>query len=141
PYFLPPDMLSGALQAAALRDIDVSIVLPLRNNLPYVGWASRHGLAPLLRRGVTVYFQPPPFAHTKLFIVDDDYALVGSPNIDPRSLRLNFELGVEIYDHTTVKHLAEHIRHTIDKSASYTLADLKSRHLLTRLRDSLCWMF
>src|SRR5699024_9418537 len=49
PYFLPAEMLEGALQAAALRDIEVSIVLPARNNLPYVGWAARHGLSGLLR--------------------------------------------------------------------------------------------
>lgn len=141
PYFLPPEILSGALQSAALRNIDVTIVLPQRNNLPYVGWASRHGLAPLLAHGVKVYYQPPPFAHTKLFAIDDDYALIGSANIDPRSLRLNFELGVEIYDTTTVGHLVEHIRHTIDNSAAYTLSDLKSRHLAGRVRDSICWMF
>lgn len=141
PYFLPAEILVGALQSAALRNIEVSIVLPERNNLPYVGWAARHGLSSLLARGVKIYYQPPPFAHTKLFVIDDDYALVGSPNIDPRSLRLNFELGIEIYDRTTVGHLAEHIQHTIDGSASYTLSNLESRSLLRRLRDSIFWMF
>lgn len=140
PYFLPAEMLDGALQAAALRNIKVSIVLPARNNLPYVGWAARHGLSGLLRRGVNVYYQPPPFAHTKLFVIDDDYAFIGSPNIDPRSLRLNFEFGVEIYDPVTISHLSEHIEHTIAKSRHYTRADLKSRNLLVRLRDSFFWM-
>ena len=52
PYFLPGPALVGALQAAALRGLDVSIVLPERNNLPFVAWASRHGLGDLLARGV-----------------------------------------------------------------------------------------
>lgn len=141
PYFLPAEMLIGALQSAALRGIEVSVVLPERNNLPYVGWAARHGLAALLARGVQVYYQPPPFAHTKLFVIDDDYALIGSPNIDPRSLRLNFEFAVEIYDRTTAGHLAGHILHTIDHSRRYTLSDLKSRRWPARLRDSFFWLF
>src|SRR5690606_19755538 len=98
PYFLPPRELTGILQAAALRGLDVTIILPARNNLPYIHRATRHMLWELLERGVRVYYQPPPFVHTKLLIIDDGYAMIGSANLDPRSLRLNFELNVEIYD-------------------------------------------
>lgn len=141
PYFLPTDRLVGVLQAAALRGLEVSIVLPARNNLPYVGWAARHGLPGLITRGVKIYYQPPPFAHTKLFVIDDDYALVGSANIDPRSLRLNFELGVEVYERASVGHLAEHIEHTIERSTACTLDELRARRLPERMRDSFFWLF
>src|SRR5699024_8871774 len=141
PYFLPSDRLVGVLQAAALRGIEVVIVLPARNNLPYVGWAAHHGLAELLKRGVKVFYQPPPFAHTKLFVVDDEYALVGSPNIDPRSLRLNFELAVEVYDRASAAQFAEHIRAAAAESTACSLADLEARSFLTRLRDSFFWLF
>ena len=141
PYFLPGPALIGALQAAALRGLDVSIVLPERNNLPFVAWAARHGLGELLARGVRIYHRPPPFAHTKLFVVDDDYALVGSPNLDPRSLRLNFELAVEIFDTAAVARLAEHLRDTRADSRRYTLADLRRRRWPARLRDSFFWLF
>ena len=98
PYFLPSRGLIGAMQSAALRGVAVDVILPLRNNLPFMDWATRNMLWELLERGIRVFYQPPPFAHSKLFVVDDQYGLIGSPNIDPRSLRLNFELAVEIYD-------------------------------------------
>ncbi|MES1944666.1 phospholipase D/transphosphatidylase [Salinisphaera sp. PC39] len=140
PYFLPSPELVGALQSAALRGLDVSIVLPAHNNLPYVHWASRHGLRDLLVRGVKVYYRPPPFAHTKLFVIDDAYAVLGSANIDPRSLRLNFELAVEVYDTALVPRLAEHIVDTLARSSRYTLADDRGRSLPVRLRDSMAWL-
>ncbi|WP_423822602.1 cardiolipin synthase [Salinisphaera sp. SPP-AMP-43] len=141
PYFLPGPALVGALQAAALRGIEVSIVLPEANNLPFVAWAARHDLGELLERGVNIYFQPRPFAHTKLFIVDDDYALIGSPNVDPRSLRLNFELAVELFDEATVGRLSEHVASLVERSRVYTHADLASRGWLARVRDSFFWLF
>lgn len=141
PYFLPGPALEGALQAAALRGLEVSIVLPGRNNLPFVAWAMRHGLADLLERGVKIYYRPPPFAHTKLFIIDDDYALIGSPNIDPRSLRLNFELAVEVYDRGAVGTLLRQVDDTIDRSVPITATELAARRWPARLRDSFFWLF
>jgi cardiolipin synthase len=140
PYFLPSRELVGALQSAALRGLDVAVVLPARNNLPYVQWASRHGLHDLLMRGVKVYYRPAPFAHTKLFVIDDAYAVIGSANIDPRSLRLNFELDVEVYDAALVPRLAGHIVDTLARSRRFTLADYRNRSLPVRLRDSLAWL-
>lgn len=140
PYFLPSRELIGALQAAALRGRDVSIVLPGRNNLPYVHWASQHGLAELLVRGVKIYYRPPPFAHTKLFVIDDLYSIVGSANIDPRSLRLNFELAVEIFDKPVVTQLAEHVTDVIGRSRRYTEKDFQQRGFLRNVRDSLAWL-
>lgn len=141
PYFLPGPALVGALVAAALRGVAVSIVLPERNNLPPVAWAAQHDLGDLIDRGVNVYFQPRPFAHTKLFIIDHDYALIGSPNIDPRSLRLNFELAVELFHVETVATLAAHVVDTIGRSQRYTRQDLDARGLMRRLRDSCFWLF
>ncbi|WP_051883618.1 phospholipase D-like domain-containing protein [Salinisphaera hydrothermalis] len=141
PYFLPGPALVGALQAAALRGVEVSIVLPESNNLPPVAWAARHDLGELVTRGVNVYFQPRPFAHTKLFIIDHDYALIGSPNIDPRSLRLNFELAVELFHVETVSTLAAYVVSTIGRSQPYTREDFAARSLPTRLRDSFFWLF
>jgi len=92
-------------------------------------------------RGVKILYRPPPFAHTKLLVLDDDYALVGSPNLDPRSLRLNFELAVEIFDPVGVEKLAEHIDLIAEKSQAYTLTELRSRRWPTRMRDAFFWLF
>lgn len=95
----------------------------------------------LLQRGVHVYFQPAPFVHTKLFVVDDYYALIGSANVDPRSLRLNFELDVEIYDRGFAEILAAHILQKINQSREVFLRDVDSRSLPVKARDALAWLF
>ena len=141
PYFLPPRMLMGALQAAALRGVEVAVVLPERNNLPYIHWASRHGLSELLRRGVRVYYQPAPFVHSKLFVVDDHYAQIGSANLDPRSLRLNFELAVEVFHEPFAQQLAEHIDQVRQRSRRVTREELDDRPLGELVRDAFCWLF
>jgi cardiolipin synthase len=141
PYFLPPRELIGPLQATAMRGVEVSVILPAHSNLPYVHRATRHGLWELLQHGLRVYFQPRPFAHSKLLLIDDDYALVGSANLDSRSLRLNFELQVEVYDHGLVDDLGRHFAAARQRSAEITLADLDGRPLPTRLLDGAAWLF
>lgn len=140
PYFLPPRELLGALQAAALEGIDVAVILPEMNNLFFVHRATRHMLWELLQRGVAVYYQPPPFVHTKLFYVDDDYAQVGSANLDPRSLRLNFELNVEIYDRGLVGHLSRHFELVRTRSRRITLEEVDGRPMGTKLLDGAAWL-
>lgn len=141
PYCLPPRELLGTLQVAALRGVDVALILPGRNNLPYVHRATRHMLWELLERGVRVYYQPPPFVHSKLLLIDDDYAMVGSANLDPRSLRLNFELNVEAYDRALVAELAAHFAAVRERSREVALAEMDGRPFITRLFDGMAWLF
>ncbi|MDY6905894.1 MAG: cardiolipin synthase [Thermodesulfobacteriota bacterium] len=141
PYFLPSVEMVSALQSAALRGVDVNIVLPGKNNLPFVAWATRHMLKDLLYRGVKVYFQPPPFVHTKLFVVDRHYAQVGSANFDPRSFQLNFELCVEIYEKRVAGTLNEHILEQIRRSKPVSLHEIKNRSLGIKIRDAVAWLF
>ncbi len=141
PYFLPPLPLASALKAAALRGVEVTVILPRRNNLPYVHWATRNMLWELLERGVRVYYQPPPFVHSKLFVVDDHYTHIGSANLDPRSLRLNFELAVEVFDKPFSRRVAGHIEAVRQTSREITLEEIDGRRFSERLRDSLFWLF
>jgi len=141
PYFLPPRMLIGALQAAALRGVEVTVILPEVNNLPYVHWASRNQLWELLERGVRIYYQPPPFVHSKLFLVDDHYVQVGSANLDPRSLRLNFELAVEVFDKPFATLIGQHFETVRQGSCEVTLEEVDRRPFFIRLRDSILWLF
>ena len=141
PYFVPPRELIAPLQAAALAGVDVAIILPAHNNLPYVHRATRHMLWELLQRGVHVYYQPPPFVHSKLFYVDDYYAQVGSANFDARSLRLNFELNVEVFDRDTVTSLASHFEAIRARSLRVTLKDVDDRPVLTKAIDGIAWLF
>jgi len=139
PYFIPPPELTAALQTAALRGVEVCLVLPARSNLRYVDWATRRWLPPLLERGIEVYLQPPPFSHTKLIVVDGTYAQIGSANIDPRSLRLNFEIAVEVYDEAVCAQLAKYVLSARDH-ASRVPTGPPAWALVRRLRDSLFWL-
>lgn len=89
-------------------------------------------------RGV---LQASPFAHSKLIVVDEQYVMAGSANLDPRSLRLNFELGVEIFDIPLAQQLSEHINACIAVSRPVELAELDSRPFWQRVRDAGVWLF
>jgi cardiolipin synthase len=140
PYFIPPPELTAALQAAALRGVEVCLVLPEHSNLPYVDWATRRWLPPLLAQGVQIYLQPPPFSHTKLIVIDARYAQIGSANLDPRSLRLNFEIAVEIYDAKVCGQLATYVLSAREHARAPITAS-SPRGLLGNLRDSFFWLF
>jgi cardiolipin synthase A/B len=140
PYFIPPPELTAALQTAALRGVEVCLVLPARSNLRYVDWATQRWLPPLLERGIEVYLQPPPFSHTKLIVVDGSYAQIGSANIDPRSLRLNFEIAVEVYDGAACAELAKYVLSARDHAARLPPGPTSGQPFAGRLRDSLFWL-
>lgn len=141
PYFLPSREMIAMLQSAALRGIEVTVVLPGKNNLPYVHWATRNMLWELLQRGVRVYYQPPPFVHSKLFLIDDDYVVIGSANLDPRSLRLNFELAVEVFHAGVAQEISAHFDEARARSREVTVEEVDGRPLPVRLRDGLAWLF
>jgi len=141
PYFLPSRELIGAIQSAAVRGVKVQIVLPEVNNLPYIHWATRNMLWEILMRGVKVHYQRAPFNHGKLFVVDGYYSLIGSTNWDPRSLRLNFELQVEVYGEEFAAGLIDYIDRATHTGREITLEEVDGRSLPTRFRDSLCWLF
>lgn len=141
PYFIPTRAQLAAINAASLRGVRVDILLPGKNNLPYVAWASNAFLFELLEHQTHIYFQPPPFVHSKMLLIDDEYALVGSANIDPRSLRLNFEFNVEIFDNSTVAELIRHFDLSRDAAKEISLEEMDNRSLPLRLRDSFCKLF
>ncbi len=141
PYFLPTHELMACFKAAAQRGVHVEVLLPLENNLRYVHWACFHLLPTLLRAGVHVSFRPPPFAHTKLILIDDYYALFGSTNLDNRSLRLNYELMVEAFDTSFARTLYQHFEQARSISYPVTLEDLYQLSLPVRLRNAACWIF
>lgn len=135
PYFLPDDALITALNIAAMRGVTVDIFVPERGNLRFVQWAATSQYWQVLEHGCRLWLTPPPFDHTKIMLVDEEWALVGSTNWDPRSLRLNFELNVELYSTQCGAQLAELVGARRQAGRRLTLADVNSRPLLIQLRD------
>jgi len=141
PYFLPDDAVCQALDVAAMRGVTVDIVLPDKNNLALVSWASTALLWQVLGRGCNVWMSPPPFDHTKLMVVDGAWAMFGSGNWDDRSMRLNFEFNVETYDRDLAGALDQQITAVIAQSRRKTLAEVDGRSLPIRLRDGIARLF
>ncbi len=137
PYFLPDEGLASALAVAALRGVGVDIVIPARSNVPLMDWAMSPQLPWLLDAGCRVFRTPPPFDHSKLCVVDGEWAMVGSTNWDARSLRLNFEYNLECYDRGFAARLDAIIDGKIAGAREMCRAELDARALPVRLRDGL----
>jgi cardiolipin synthase len=135
PYFLPERPLISALNICALRGVRVDIVLPEHSNLRMVSWAAAAQMWQVLEWGCQVWLTPGEFDHAKLMVVDGALSLIGSSNWDPRSLRLNFELGVECYDEHLARRIDALIDERISKARRLTLEEVNSRPLPIKLRD------
>ncbi len=137
PYFLPDQRLNEGLAVAALRGIDVEVYIPSDNNMPIVNWAAAAQLGLIVQHGCRVFVTRPPFDHTKVMLVDSAWALIGSTNWDPRSLRLNFEFNVECYDSTLASALHKIIDRKAEGAREITLERLNARRFSTKLRDGM----
>lgn len=141
PYFVPTAPLIKAMVMASLRGVRVTLVLPSFLDLPAMRWVADSYLWQLLEHGVRVYRRPPPFVHTKLLIVDDRWVLLGSANLDPRSLRLNFEFNVESYDIALATSLSTWLDSLLVQGEEVTLASVDARGIPQRLRDGAVKLF
>jgi len=141
PYFIPEQTLIAELNAAALRGVEVDIVIPEQTDLPHVRWAMYGQLWQVLDHGCRVWSRPGAFDHSKLMVVDGAWTLLGSANWDARSLRLNFELNVECYSVELGAHLDGLIQARISASQPITLEEINGRPLPIKLRDGLARLF
>ncbi len=137
PYFLPDPAVVSALNLAAMRGVQVDIILPACSNLPFVLWASRAMWWQVLQHGCRMWLTPPPFDHSKLMLVDGCWVLLGSANWDPRSLRLNFEFNLECYDAELAQRLDHWVETKRKGSHRVTMEEVDGRPLPARLRDGI----
>ena len=134
PYFLPDDRIITALALAAMRGVEVDIVVPERSNHPAVDCAMRAHVGPLLTAGCRIWMHPEPFDHSKLLVIDDSWCLVGSANWDTRSFTLNFEINVEVYCGTTAALVTAKI--VANRTSALSADALARRSFPIRIRDS-----
>jgi cardiolipin synthase len=141
PYFLPDTAIATALNVAAMRGVSVDVLVPERGNLPPVQWAMWGHFSKVLGHGCRLWLNRGVFDHGKLMVVDDHWVLFGSPNWDPRSLRLNFELCVECYDAGLAADVIEQFESRRAGALSVTPQMLSGRSLALRLRDGVARLF
>ncbi len=141
PYFLPDPSLIQALCLAAMRGVEVDVVLPARPDVRLVRWASAALLWQVLEGGCRVWRTPEPFDHSKLMVVDGLWTLLGSANWDPRSLRLNFEFNVECYDAALAARVEAYIESKRARAHRVTQKEMDGRSVPVRLRDATARMF
>ena len=113
PYLAISDEMSIALMAAAKRGVDVRMVLPGIPDKPLAYQLSRSYYGPLLKAGVRIFEYSPGFLHAKSYVSDDEVAVVGTINMDYRSLYLHFECGVMMYGCPAVADLRRDAEETI----------------------------
>ena len=137
PYFVPPPDILRALRSAALRGVDVRLIVPQKNNHLYAGFASHALYEDLLNAGVRIFERHPPFMHAKALVIDGAFALVGTANIDERSLNLNYETCVAIYSEKFADAMKEIIHEDIDSSDEIVLNEWLQRPADLRLLENL----
>lgn len=98
PYFLPTDALFNALQAAALSNVDVRIMMPAHTDSLLLHYASFSYITQCLAAGIKVYLYQPGMLHAKAMVIDEDLVTAGSTNFDFRSFENNFECNLFIHD-------------------------------------------
>ncbi len=96
PYFVPDLSIISALQMAALRGVDVRIIIPEKNDSHLIGLSSYSFLKDMETAGIRTFHHQKGFMHQKVMLVDDDFSCVGSANMDNRSFRLNFEITLVV---------------------------------------------
>lgn len=106
PYYVPDDVVQRSLQIAARRGVRTQLIMPLRSNHPLADFARRGLLRELANAGVELFFYPDAMVHAKAMVVDDGFAYIGSPNVDMRSLFLNYEDALFLYDPAHVQLVA-----------------------------------
>ena len=133
PYLILDDKMTGALCTAARSGIDVRIITPHIPDKWYVHAVSRAHYEVLTEAGVRVYEYTPGFIHSKVYLVDDRYAVTGTVNLDFRSLYLHFENAVCLFDADCIGAVARDFRDTFERCEEITWRKCRNTGLLQRL--------
>ncbi|MGE9292096.1 MAG: cardiolipin synthase, partial [Puniceicoccales bacterium] len=125
PYFAPDDPMLLAIAMAAQRGVRVRMMIPTLNEHQYMVDLGRAYYDFLMRAGVEIYELPDAVNHAKVYIADDEWGMIGSPNLDIRSIRLNFEVGLIFPDRGTVEDLDAYYDKLFERSEKVTHETVK----------------
>lgn len=140
PYFVPSRAALFALEGAAMRGLDVRVMVPKRSDSRLVTAAARSYFDKLLKAGVRVYEFGPRMLHSKVLLVDDELAMVGTSNFDTRSFSLNFEIVMLFCDHGVAKALEASLVADMALAGEVT-AESRKPPFLSRLSEATARLF
>ncbi len=133
PYFVPDFQIMNALQLAALRGVDVRIIIPEKSDSWLIKVAAYSYLVQACQAGVGIYRYQPGFMHQKVILVDNRYAAVGTANLDNRSMRLNFEITAITTSSEFVSEVTTMLEEDLKNSRRMTERDYQDRSIAFRL--------
>ncbi|MGB2579345.1 cardiolipin synthase [Elusimicrobium simillimum] len=137
PYFLPNETVLVAVEMAAMRGVEVNLILPKKSDQKIFEWAPAANYERLLAKGVNIYHSQEPFDHSKVFVIDGVWSIIGSANWDERSFKLNFEACIECLSKDFGAQMDKYAHAKIKESAPQTLAHYKALPTLKKLRNKL----
>ncbi len=135
PYFVPTEPLLSALSTAALRGVEVQILVPQQSDSRLVTAAARSYFEELVRVGVRIHEYASSMLHAKTLVVDD-LALVGTANMDNRSFRLNFEVAAALFDRGLAAALAERFQADLQRAVEYRLRTARRAPVWQRMSEA-----
>ena len=141
PYLIIDSKMIKALTYAGQRGIDVRVILPHIPDKKLVFMLSRTYYKELIESGVKIYEYIPGFIHGKVFVSDNIKAVVGTINLDFRSLYLHFECATFIYKNKIIKKILEDFKETLNKCKLVSLIDCKNTNLLYKIAGSILRIF
>lgn len=139
PYFLPDHRLQRVLVLAAKRGVDVRILIPAQGDHNVVEIGSESYFEFLLSKGIQIFRYLPSMIHSKTAVIDNDWAMVGTMNLDNISLRYNFESAIITGNSLCVDELRGHFMHDLKVSKEVHLHEWKKRSRLRKFKELLVW--
>ncbi|MBU0439238.1 cardiolipin synthase [Staphylococcus succinus] len=137
PYFIPDQAFLDAVKIAALGGVNVNIMIPNKPDHPFVYWVTYKNVASLLEAGVNIFHYNNGFLHSKMLIIDDEVASVGTANMDHRSFTLNFEVNAFIYDTLIARELRETFEKDLTVSYRLTTELYEKRSLWIKFKEGI----
>jgi cardiolipin synthase A/B len=138
-YFIPQGSVLRELLRASRRGVRVRVIIPGKTDVPAVQWATRHFYDKLLRYGIRIYERKDQMLHSKVMVIDDDWSLIGSCNLDPRSLWYNLEFFAVFRSRAMAVTLRRICGFEMRNSRRVTLLDCIGRPWWQRWLDRLAW--
>ncbi|MEZ4687231.1 MAG: cardiolipin synthase [Bacteroidia bacterium] len=137
PYFVPNQAISTAIKTAAMRGIEVRMLVPEKSDSKFLNYGLRAYLEEFLEVGVKVHFYTAGFNHGKLMMVDSRFCSIGTANLDIRSFDQNFEVNALIYDRKVTEELEAAFKKDLDDAYEITLDDFRHRKKRDKFMEAL----